>query len=212
MTGAERRERLARAQLYLCAPIRDDGFLEAVLGAGVDVVQLRDKQAGDAALARAAERFRAAADRHGALFVVNDRADVAAVAGADGVHLGQDDLRPAEARAILGPGALVGRSTHAVAELAAALREPLDYLGVGPVHATPTKQGRPGVGLDYVREAAARAGDVPWFVTGGMNAETIPVAVDAGARRFVVVRAITGAPDPARAVAAIRAVLPPLDA
>lgn len=207
----DRRERLARARLYLCCGARDAGegleaFLDAVLGAGVDVVQLRDKEADVTTQLRAAERFRAAADRHGALFVMNDRADLAIAAGADGVHVGQDDLPPGRARALVGPDLLVGRSTHAPAEIVAAAREPVDYIGVGPVHATPTKPGRPGVGLELLR-VAARAATVPWFVTGGMDAGSIPEAAAAGATRFVVVRAITETADPAAAVRAVRAAI-----
>jgi len=208
MTGAERRARLAGARLYLCAAIRGDlaAFLDAVLGAGVDIVQLRDKHAGAAEQLRAAATFRRAADAHGALFILNDRADLASAAGADGVHLGQDDLPPEHARALLGPEAIIGRSTHAPAELRRARDEPVDYLGVGPVEATPTKPGRTGVGLGYVRLAAAEA-TVPFFLTGGMNDETIPTAAEAGARGFVVVRAITEAQDPSAAVRAIRAAI-----
>lgn len=212
MTIAEqRRARLADARLYLCTGIRDGGadlarFLDVVLAAGVDVVQLRDKHAEAREQLHAARLFRAAADRHGALFVVNDRADLAAAADADGVHLGQEDLAPQHARALLGPDALIGRSTHAEDEVRRAAREPADYLGVGPVHATPTKPGRPGAGLELVRTAAKEA-TLPWFVTGGMTARTIPEARDAGATRFVVVRAITEARDPGAAVRAIRAAI-----
>ena len=206
------RKRLARAQLYLCCGLRDDlaRFLDVVLGEGVDIVQLRDKDADAREQLRAAEVLRRATDNHGALFIVNDRADLARAAGADGVHVGQDDLPPADARAILGPEAIVGRSTHAIDELRRANDEPADYLGVGPVNATPTKPGRRGVGIDYVRAAVAEA-RVPFFVTGGMDASTIPTVAETGARRFVVVRAITEADDPAAAVRALRRVIPPLD-
>jgi len=208
MTGDERRERLARATLYLCTPVRQDlpAFLDAVLAAGVDVVQLRDKDADARTQLSAARAFRDACDRHRALFVVNDRADLALAAGADGVHVGQDDLPPARARALVGPGLLVGLSTHAPGEIESAAAEPIDYLGVGPVNATPTKPGRPGVGLELLTIAARMT--LPWFVTGGMGPTTIPGAVAAGARRFVVVRAITEAPDAAAAVRAIKGVIP----
>lgn len=204
-------ERLQRAQLYLCCGLRDDlaAFLDAVLGEGVDVVQLREKHAEAVEQLRAAETFRLMADKHGALFIMNDRADLARASGADGVHVGQEDLPPRDARAILGADAIIGRSTHVPDELRRANDEPVDYLGVGPVAATPTKPGRPGVGLAYVRLAADEAHG-PFFVTGGMTAATIPQVVDAGAHRFVVVRAITDADDPAAAVRAIRHAIPPL--
>lgn len=202
----ERRARLAGARLYLCTPIRDESFLDAVLGAGVDIVQLREKQAEAVEILRAAEVFRKACERHGALFMMNDRADLAVAAGADGVHVGQEDLPPAEARATVGPDAIVGRSTHLMSELRLAHDEPVDYIGVGPVHPTPTKPGRVGVGLDLIA-TAAREARLPWFVTGGMNAETIPEVQAVGAERFVVVRAITEAGDPAAAVRRLRAVI-----
>ena len=148
-----RQERLADAWLYLCMDRRADqgdldGFLDAVLGAGVDLVQLRDKAATRHELAAASAMFRAAADRHGALFILNDDARLAAEVGADGVHVGQDDLHPSDARALVGSDAIVGRSTHSVAEVDRALDEDCDYFAVGPVHATPTKHGRPAIGLE----------------------------------------------------------------
>lgn len=206
-----RRERLASARLYLCTDGRGGGpgldrFLDAVLGAGVDVVQLRDKHLEARPLLALAERFRAACDRHGALFVVNDRPDLALAAGADGVHLGQDDLDPAIARRVLGPGAIIGRSTHAPDQLRRAHDEGVDYCAVGPVHATPTKPGRPAAGMDVVR-VAAREATLPWFAIGGIDAGNLADVVAAGARRIVVVRAITEAADPAGAARALRAAL-----
>ena len=207
-TGEPRRARLRSARLYLCTPLRPDldTFLDAVLGAGVDLVQLRDKSADRAAQAAAAGVFRAAADRHGALFVVNDDPTLAAESDADGVHVGQDDLPPAQARAVVGPDALIGRSTHAIGEIDAALTEDVDYVAVGPVAATPTKLGRPGIGLAPVHHAAAVC-DRPWYVTGGMDAATAPPIIAAGATGVVVVRAITEAVDPAAATAAIVAAI-----
>ncbi|MBA2730748.1 MAG: thiamine phosphate synthase [Euzebyaceae bacterium] len=200
-----RQERLADAWLYLCMDRRADqgdldGFLDAVLGAGVDLVQLRDKAATRHELAAASAMFRAAADRHGALFILNDDARLAAEVGADGVHVGQDDLHPSDARALVGSDAIVGRSTHSVAEVDRALDEDCDYFAVGPVHATPTKHGRPAIGLEPLRHAAALDQERPWFVTGAMSLTTAPEVLATGARRLVVVRAITEAPDPARAV------------
>lgn len=207
-----RRARLHDAYLYLCSDRRTasadlEPFLDAVLGAGVDIVQLRDKDATADELRDAAAVMRACAHRHGALFVVNDDPVLARECGADGVHVGQDDPHPDAARAAVGPDLLIGRSTHAVEEIDRALREDCDYFAVGPVHATPTKQGRPGIGLGPLRHAAAVAGDRPWFVTGGMAADTAPAALRAGARRLVVVRAITRAPDPAAVAGQLSALL-----
>ncbi len=208
MNGAQRRARLKDARLYLCTPIRDDlaAFLNDVLDAGVDVVQLRDKHADAHTLLRAAEVFRETADRHAALFVMNDRADLALACGADGVHVGQDDLPPDIVRDLVGEDLLVGFSTHSEEQLERANEQPADYFGVGPVHATPTKPGREGTGLELVR-VAARIAKVPWFVTGGMDAMTLPAAMDAGCTRAVVVRAITEAGDPATAAAKIAQIL-----
>ncbi|CAN5819858.1 hypothetical protein BH23ACT8_BH23ACT8_21710 [soil metagenome] len=210
--GTWRRRRLARSRLYCCVDRRADHddlerFLDAILGAGVDLVQLRDKRADHAQLRAAAKVFRAAALAHDALFVVNDDPALAAEVDADGVHVGQDDAPPAQARRSIGDDRLVGRSTHAVGEVDAALTEGCDYFAIGPVHATPTKVGRPAIGLDPVRHAARVAGERPWFVTGGMAAGTAPDVLAAGARGLVVVRAFTDAPDPAAAVTRLRAVL-----
>ena len=206
--GAWRRARLADARLYLCTPLREDlpAFLDAVLAGGVDIVQLRDKAATTEAQRAAAPVFLDAARRHGALFVVNDDPALAAEVGADGVHVGQDDVDPAAARSVVGPDAIIGRSTHAVAEVDRALAEDCDYFAVGPVSETPTKQGRPGIGLDPLRHAA-RVADRPWFVTGGMAADTIAAVLAAGADRVVVVRALTEAADPRQAARALRAAL-----
>jgi len=206
--GDARRERLARARLYVVTGARqaeDDliGFLDAVLDAGADIVQLREKDAEAGDLLRWCTAFRAAADRHGALFVVNDRPDLALAAGADGVHLGQNDLPAVWARRVIGPDVLIGLSTHAPAEFDAAPPE-ADYLCTGPVHETPTKAGRPATGLEFVRHAAARERDGsearPWFAIGGIDQQTLPDVVEAGASRLAVVRAVGGASDPAAAV------------
>ena len=199
---------LAGRRLYLCTPDRPDlsTFLEACLRGGVDVVQLRDKHLEARPLVARARLAALVCRDHGVPFVLNDRPDLALESGADGVHVGQDDAPPALARRILGPGALVGLSTHAPAELAAAAGEPVDYLSAGPVNPTPTKPGRPGTGLDYLREAAARA-TVPWFVTGGVTPETVPAMVGAGATRFVAVRWLTTAADPQGAARALAAAI-----
>ena len=201
------RERLGDARLYLVCDARPRAFLDAALRGGADLVQLRDKTLDDDSLVAAARTFRAAADAHGALFILNDRPDLVEACAADGVHVGQDDDTPAAARALVGPERIVGRSTHAPAQADAAEADPdVDYLAVGPVHATPTKPGRPAAGLDYVAYAGRTVGK-PWFAIGGLDATTLPVAVEHGARRAVIVRAITEAADPEAATAALRAVL-----
>jgi thiamine-phosphate pyrophosphorylase len=203
------RERLESARLYLVCGARPGGraaddVAAAALAGGVDVVQLRDKEAGDDAVLRAAEALSRRCAEAGALFVVNDRPDLAVAAGADGVHLGQDDLPVAEARAVVGPERLIGRSTHSPAQVDGA--EGVDYIAVGPIHATPTKPGRPAVGLAPVRHAAAHA-RVPFFAIGGLDAGNVHEAIEAGARRVVVVRAIAEARDPEAAARRLRAAL-----
>src|SRR4051794_5071180 len=198
------RERLAEARLYLVCDARPRAWLEAALHGGADIVQLRDKTLDDAGLIAAAREFRAAADARGALFILNDRPDLVPACNADGVHVGQDDATPAAARALVGPDRIVGRSTHAPAQADAAQADPeVDYLAVGPVHATPTKPGRPAAGLDYVGYAA-RTVTKPWFAIGGLDADTLGEVVASGAARAVGVRAITEADDPERAAAELR--------
>jgi thiamine-phosphate pyrophosphorylase len=190
------RERLATARLYLVCDARPLEWLRAALRGGVDLVQLRDKTLDDAGLVAAAGAFREAATEAGALFILNDRPDLVAACDADGVHVGQDDLPPAQARAIVGPDRIVGRSTHAPAQADRAESDvDVDYLAVGPVHATPTKPGRPAAGLDYV-SYAARTVTKPWFAIGGLDAGNVDAVVARGAERIVVVRAITEAADP----------------
>lgn len=201
MKPAERRERLDRARLYLVTGgERVDlvDFLDHVLETGVDVVQIREKDAEAREVIRLGEIFRAACDRHGALFIVNDRPDAALALDADGVHLGQDDLPVEVARDILGTDAIIGLSTHSQKQLDSASQE-ADYVCVGPVWETPTKQGRPAIGLDLVRYAAGHERR-PWFAIGGINPENAAEVVGAGARRMVVVRAITEATRPEVAV------------
>jgi thiamine-phosphate pyrophosphorylase len=207
----DRRAHLQRAVLYLVCATRPgvralDELLAAALDGGVDVVQLRDKHATDEELLAAAATARRRCDDAGALLILNDRPDLVAAAGADGCHVGQDDMDVAAARALAGPQALVGRSTHTPAEIAAA--GDADYIGVGPVHATPTKPGRPAVGLELVRNAAEHA-PVPFFAIGGIDAANAGAVVAAGARRIAVVRAIAGAADPRAAAAELRAALDP---
>jgi len=197
-----RRERLEHARLYLVADASAAAWLDAALRGGVDVVQLRAKDAGDDEILAAAEQFRAACDEHGALFVLNDRPDLVAGARADGVHVGQDDTPVPEARALVGDDRIVGLSTHSPAQIDEAAG--VDYIGVGPVHATPTKPGRPAVGLDLVRYAAAHA-RVPWFAIGGIDETNVAAVREAGATRIAVVRAIAHASDHAAAAEALRA-------
>lgn len=184
-------------------------LIPALVDAGVDVVQLREKEAERTEILRAGAAVREACARAGIPFIVNDHPDIALTLGADGVHVGQDDAPVQEARAVVGEDAIVGLSTHSPAEIdaAVALGPLIDYIGVGPVEATPTKPGRPGTGLGLVAHAAAVAGDLPWFVTGGMSRATLPAALDAGARRVVVVRAITEADDPVAVAATLARML-----
>lgn len=205
--GAWRRGRLADARLYLCTDRRAERgdlaeFLDAALAGGVDIVQLRDKDASPSQLLAAAAVFHDAADRHGALFVANDDPELAVAADADGLHVGQEDPPPHAARQTVGRQRLIGRSTHGRDQVDRALVEDCDTFTVGPVSPTPTKQGRPGIGLDAVGHAAAVA-DRPWFVSGGVTTETVPAILTAGGGRIVVVRALTEVGDPYAAAAAL---------
>jgi len=209
MDGAARRERLARARLYLVIEARPhgrepDALLAAALRGGVDIVQLRDKELPDEDLVRAAAPFRRACDAYGALFVLNDRPDLVAACGADGVHVGQEDEPVAKARALVGAERLVGLSTHSRAEMLAA--EGADYIGVGTIFATPTKPESNAVGLELVR-TAAEAARVPWFAIGGIELANVALVAEAGARGIAVVRAIRDAADPEAAARALRAAL-----
>lgn len=213
----DRRQRLATARLYLCTDARRERgdlaeFADAALAGGVDVIQLRDKgSAGEKQFGpleargelAALEVLADAARRHGALFAVNDRADIARAAGADILHLGQDDLPLPVARDVIGPEPLIGRSTHDADQADAATKEAVDYFCVGPCWPTPTKPGRTAPGLDLVRTAAAMDADTPWFAIGGVDLDRVPEVLAAGARRIVVVRAITAAEDPAAAARAL---------
>jgi thiamine-phosphate pyrophosphorylase len=191
---------LDQARLYFVVEASaSDRVLVAALAGGCDLLQLRDHEASDDELLNAAERFRDACDVHGALFVVNDRPEIALQAGADGVHVGQDDLPVDAVRRLVGPDVIVGLSTHSPDQFDAGLASDADYLSVGPVWETPTKAGRPAAGLDYVRYAAAHA-TKPWFAIGGIDEQNIGEVIAAGATRAVVVRAIRDADDP-RAVA-----------
>lgn len=205
--SAELRGRLAGARLYLCTGARErqgdlPRFLDAVLGAGVDIVQLRQKGLEARQEMEYLSVLRAACDRHGALLAVNDRADIAYAVGADVLHLGQDDLPVPFAREIIGPGPLIGRSTHSEEQAAAAAAEEgVDYFCAGPVWPTPTKPGRPAPGLSLLSFAERLHARRPWFAIGGIDLGNLDQVLEAGARRAVVVRAITDAEDPGRAAA-----------
>jgi thiamine-phosphate pyrophosphorylase len=212
--GPLRRERLRTARLYLCCEARPHGedpepLLAAALRGGVDIVQLREKSLPRREIELAAQTFRRLCDNHSALFIVNDDPNLARACDADGVHVGQDDLAAAEARALLGPDAIIGLSTHSEEQLAAAAKAPVDYVSVGPIWETPTKQGRPAVGLELIAHAASNA-PRPFFAIGGIDSSNVSQVVEAGARRLCVVRAIRDATDPAAAAAALRAAFAPL--
>src|SRR5215472_13107945 len=205
------RARLASARLYLCTDGRQrqgdlSRFLDSVLGAGVNVVQLRQKGLEAADELRLLDEFRAACDRHGALLAVNDRADIAYACGADVLHLGQDDLAPVIARELIGPEPVIGLSSHAEAETAGAATEPAaDYYCAGPVWPTPTKPGRPAPGLDLLRFAAGLGGSRPWFAIGGIDESNLDEVLAAGASRIVVVRVLTEAAEPGAVAARLAA-------
>ena len=217
--GLGRRELLRQTHLYLVtSPVPDlEGVVAAALAAGVRLVQYRAKPsqgqgpgplqhapADDQQRLEQARRLRTLCAQAGALFLVNDRIDIALAVEADGVHLGQGDLPPAVARRLLGPERLIGRSTHRIEDLRQAVSDGCDYVGVGPVHATPTKPGREPVGLAYVRQATAEAA-IPCFAIGGIDHHNLAAVRAAGGTRVAVVRAITEAPDPGAATAALLA-------
>jgi thiamine-phosphate pyrophosphorylase len=198
------RERLRGVRLYLVCDARPRAFLDVALRGGVDMVQLRAEESSDAEVIAAARAFRAAADAAGALFILNDRPDLVEACEADGVHVGQDDASPAAARAAIGPNRILGISTHAPAQADAGEADlDVDYVVAGPVHATPTKPGRPATGLEYIKYAA-RTVTKPWFAIGGLHSGNLHEVVERGARRVVVVRAISDAADPEAAARALR--------
>ncbi len=206
--GPLRRERLRTARLYFVCDARPHGedpeaLLRAALSGGADIVQLREKQLGRAAIERAADTFRRVCDTYSALFIVNDDPDLARACDADGVHVGQDDGSVAAARELLGPDAIVGLSTHSREQIEASAGAPVDHISVGPIWETPTKAGRPAVGLELISYAAAHAPH-PFFAIGGIDTENAGEVLGAGARRLCVVRAIRDADNPAAAAEALR--------
>jgi thiamine-phosphate pyrophosphorylase len=196
---------IASRHLYLCTPDRPDlvDFVAACLAGGVDIVQLREKYLEAKPLLERARLLGALSAEAGVPFIVNDRPDLALEVGADGVHVGQDDAPVALARRILGPDVIVGLSTHGPDDLAGATDAEVSYISAGPVEPTPTKPGRPGTGLDYLRLATERS-PVPVFVTGGVNPERVPALAAAGARHFVVVRFLTESRQPLVAARSLR--------
>jgi thiamine-phosphate pyrophosphorylase len=206
--GPLRRERLRTARLYFVCDAQPHGedpepLLRAALAGGVDIVQLREKSLPRRESELAALTFRRLCDTHSALFVVNDDPDLARASHADGVHLGQDDMPVEEARELLGPNAIVGLSTHSEEQVAAAAERPVDYISVGPIWETPTKKGRPGVGLELVSHAAERS-SLPFFAIGGIDPSNAEDVVRAGARRLGIVRAIRDADEPTAAAERLR--------
>ncbi|HKG36879.1 MAG TPA: thiamine phosphate synthase [Solirubrobacterales bacterium] len=211
-SGPLRRERLRTARLYFVCDARPRGedpepLLRAALNGGVDIIQLREKRLDRRAIERAGATFRRMADTYSALFIVNDDPALARACGADGVHVGQEDTSVVDARAMLGPDAIVGLSTHTREQIDAA--EGADYISVGPVWETPTKEARPAVGLELVEHAAEHA-RAPFYAIGGIDTENAPEVVTAGARRLCVVRAIRDAADPAAAARKLRSAFAPL--
>jgi thiamine-phosphate pyrophosphorylase len=215
MTPEERQARFSAVHLYLVAPLVANGrtlldIATHAIAGGVDALQVRDKAATDDELVGALRGLRQLCDITGTLLVLNDRPDLALAGGADAVHVGQDDVPVDEARAIVGDDLLIGLSTHTRGEIDLAhVGGPSgnpdavpDHIGVGPIHATPTKEGAAAVGTDLVVHAATR--ELPFVAIGGIDTTTIGAVLKAGARRVAVVRAITEAGDPRAAASLLR--------
>ena len=205
--GALRRQRLRWARLYFVCDARPHGqtpeaLLNAAMSGGAGLIELRDRELPRNAIARSGETFRRLANTYSALFIVNDDPYLAHELGADGVHVGQDDMDPAEARRIMGPDAIVGLSTHTREQIEASAKEPIDYISVGPIWETPTKEGRPATGLELIRVAAEIA-ERPWFAIGGIDTSNAGEVFATGAERLCVVRAIRDAADPRAAATAL---------
>jgi thiamine-phosphate pyrophosphorylase len=212
-SGHLRRERLRTARLYFVCDAAPGGndpepLLRAALDGGVDIVQLREKEAGTRVIERAADTFRRLCDTYGVPFILNDDPELALAVRADGVHIGQDDISVADAREIIGPDHLLGLSTHSEEQITAAHQTDregarIDHISVGPINATPTKPGRPAVGLQLISHAAATS-TLPFFAIGGIDPDNVVEVLEAGARRICVVRAIRDAADPAAVAASLR--------
>jgi thiamine-phosphate pyrophosphorylase len=206
--GPLRRERLRTARLYFVCDALPRGedpeaLLHAALTGGVDIVQLREKSLDEDAITRSARTYRRLCNTHSALFIVNDDPFLARSCDADGVHLGQDDMPAAEARELLGPEAIIGLSTHSEEQIAAAAEAPVDYISVGPIWETPTKEGRPGVGTALVEHAAANTA-LPFFAIGGIDRDNVAEVIAAGATRIGAVRAIRDSERPREAAESLR--------
>jgi thiamine-phosphate pyrophosphorylase len=206
--GALRRERLRNARLYFICDANPNGedpesLLRAALDGGVDLVQLREKSGDVRLIERAAQTFRRVCDTYGVPFIINDDPELAVSCRADGVHIGQDDIAVEEARRIVGNDMLIGLSTHTPEQISAAIEQKPDQVSVGPVWETPTKQGRPAVGLELIRHAASHT-SLPFFAIGGIDLDNVGEVLQAGARRICVVRAIRDASDPAAVAGAFR--------
>jgi thiamine-phosphate pyrophosphorylase len=204
--GALRRERLRNARLYFVCEARPGGkdpepLLRAALDGGVDIIQLREKSGDTRLIDRSAPTFRRLADTYGVPFMINDDPELAVTHRADGVHIGQDDMTVEQARRIVGSEALIGLSTHSEEQVRAA--EGVDHISVGPVWETPTKQGRPAVGLELVT-FAAKTTTIPFFAIGGIDTGNVADVLEAGARRICVVREIRDAQDPAGVASGLR--------
>ena len=211
--GDLRRQRLRWARLYFVCEARPHGrdpeaLLNAAMTGGVGIIELRDRENPRNAVERSGHSFRRLANTYGALFIVNDDPHLALELRADGVHVGQDDMDPAEARRIMGPDAIIGLSTHSREQIEAAAQAPVDYISVGPIWETPTKEGRPGTGLDLIGAAAGIA-ERPWFAIGGIDTENAEAVAAAGAERLCVVRAIRDAEDPRAAATELFGVVDP---
>jgi thiamine-phosphate pyrophosphorylase len=205
--GELRRQRLRWARLYFVCDARPNGrnpeaMLNAAMGGGALMIELRDRDHPRSVIQRSGQTYRRLSNTYSALFIVNDDPYLALELGADGVHVGQDDIEPAEARRIMGADAIIGLSTHSREQIETAANEPVDYISVGPVWETPTKAGRPATGLKLVRTAAKIAAK-PWFAIGGIDADNVKSVADAGAERICVVRAIRDAENPRAAATAL---------
>jgi thiamine-phosphate pyrophosphorylase len=199
--------RLQATRLYFVTEALPNGeepeaLLNAAMGAGVLMVELRDRELPRAVLGRSGGTFRRLANTYSALFIVNDDPYLAIELGADGVHVGQDDMDPVEARRIMGSDAIIGLYTHSREQIEAAAGKPVDYISVGPIWETPTKQGRPATGLELI-QIAAQVATLPWFAIGGIDPSNVEQVIAAGAERVCVVRAIRDAPDPRAAASAL---------
>lgn len=208
-----RQQKLAAARLYLVTSPGDRllEITEACLRGGLTLVQYRHKEGSDRQIFENCLALCQLCHRYGALFLVNDRPDIALAVGADGVHLGQTDLPATAVRSLLGEQKIIGLSTTSAPELETALAAQVDYVGAGPVYATPTKPGKAPAGFEYLGYVAHQLGqNLPWFAIGGIDLENLPQVLSAGATRVAVVRSLMAAPDPQAATQAFLAQLPPV--